>query len=429
MSEPAIRVRGVYKKFRRGEQFDSLRDLVAARVLRRRAKAARRRSIFWALHDVSFDVRAGESFGIIGPNGAGKSTMLKLLAGIMRPDRGATTVRGPVSPLIELGAGFHGDLTGRENIQLNACILGMSRRVLRDRFEDIVEFAGIREFLDTPVKRYSSGMYARLGFAIAAYANPRVLLVDEVLSVGDRVFRARCMERMRHFQKDGVAVVFVSHDLGAVANFCDQTLVLSHGRAVFRGPTADAVRHYYEACTQAVRKVGADERPSVHVSGVRLCDANGDAVTSVPPGTPISFHFEVKFDIDMPRPSYGLSILRMDDHLTLFETSSTRMGTVARPAKRRDVHRVRYDFQMNVPPGEYAVGLHVRDRDATVYAADDAFATRILVRGKVVSSGMVHIDPRAQIRSGPQEPSPSKRSSENDARGAGWMSAVRPLVS
>ncbi len=404
MADAAISVQGVYKKFRRGEQFDSVRDLVAARLLRRRPAAALRRAEFWALRDVSFDVRPGESLGIIGPNGAGKSTMLKILAGIMRPDRGRARVQGPVSPLIELGAGFHGDLTGRENIYLNASILGMSRRTVVRRFDEIVEFAGIGDFLDTPVKRYSSGMYARLGFSIAAHAEPRTLLVDEVLSVGDRVFRSRCMDRMRAFLKQGVAVVFVSHDLGAVTKFCDRTLVLTKGSPLSCGSTAEAVQQYYAACAEPTELEDSKSAAGAVVSDIQLVGAGGEPVSSVQPGERVRFQFRVAFDTDLPRPSYGLSLIRVADHLTLYETSSTRLGVGAPAVRRGDSQLVQYDFQMNVPPGEYAIGLHVRDRDGLTYAASEVFALLVLVEGRSAASGIVHIDPNVDITAQSAQP-------------------------
>ena len=193
MSEPVIKFDNVYKKFSRGEQHNSLRDFIPAmlgRILGTR-KADENGLIgreFWAVKGVSFEVKKGESLGIIGPNGSGKSTTLKLLSGILRPDRGTYSVRGRLSALIEVGAGFHPDLTGRENVYLNGCILGMTRKEVSAKFADIVEFAGVEEFIDTPVKRYSSGMAVRLGFAVAAFTDPEVLLVDEVLAVGDAAY-------------------------------------------------------------------------------------------------------------------------------------------------------------------------------------------------------------------------------------------------
>ncbi len=398
VAKPAIEVRQVFKKFRRGEQFDSLRDLVAAAVRRPRRSLAR--SEFCALDNVSFEVLPGEAFGIIGPNGAGKSTMLKLLAGIMRPTQGSIGIGGRVSALIELGAGFHGDLTGRENIYLNASILGMSRRETRRKFAEIVTFAGIEEFLDTPVKRYSSGMHARLGFAIAAHVDPQVMLVDEVLSVGDRVFRAKCLDKMRAFLRQGVAVVFVSHDLGTVNRFCDRAMVLLRGKEEFSGPATRAVGHYYRACSEPLLIRGRDQRPAARAENVRLCDPQGKAkLTSVAPGTPVRFQFEAVFDMDMACPSYGLSVIRVEDHLVLFETSSSRMGVSAPPARPGDRQAVCYEFLMNLPPGDYAIGLHIRDHDALTYAAEDAYAARVLVDSHPDSTGLVYLDPQVTVES------------------------------
>ncbi len=397
MPQPAIEVQGVFKKFRRGEHFDSLRDLLAARVFRRRGREERQSAEFWALHDVSLQLEAGEACGVIGPNGAGKSTLLKILAGIMRPNRGRVDIRGRVSALIELGAGFHGDLTGRENIYLNASILGMPRTEVRHRFDEIVEFAGICDFLDTPIKRYSSGMHARLGFAIAVHADPQVLLVDEVLSVGDRVFRSKCMEKMQAFLKQGVAVVFVSHDLSAVSRFCDRAMVLDRGHVIFAGASGDAIGHYYGACTPYSPDRGATEDPLVRVSDICLRDRFGREVSTVAPGDIVRFEYDVSFDVDVSRPSYGLALVRVEDHLTLFETSSTRLGVESPPVHRGGRHHVSYEFQVNLPPGEYSVGLHVRERDAMCYAVEDAHAGRIMVVGPKNSGGVVHVDPQVQV--------------------------------
>ena len=397
MPAPAINASHVCKKFRLGEQFDSLRDLLAGCVLRRTLRPTSAPPEFWALDDVSFEVQPGESFGIIGPNGAGKSTMLKILAGIMRPNRGRVDILGRVSALIELGAGFHGDLTGRENIYLNASILGMPRREVQHKFDEIVDFADIRDFLDTPLKRYSSGMHARLGFAIAAHVDPQVLLVDEVLSVGDRVFRARCMDKMRGFLKQGVAVVFVSHDLNAVTAFCGRAMVLDRGETSFCGSAAQAVAHYYGACSHSLLLKGSDQAPVAQIGDVRLRHLDGRAATTVCPGDWLSFEYEVVFDVDLERPSYGFSLIHLDDHQTLFETSSTRLGVSAAPVRTGDRHRVRYEFQMNVPPGEYVVGLHVRDRDSLRYAVDESHKMRVMVHGTRTSGGVVHLDPHVDV--------------------------------
>ena len=200
MSDTAIRIEHVYKKFRKGEVYNSLRDLLPAltgRMFQQEELSESDKREFWAVQDLSFEVKAGESFGIIGHNGAGKSTALKMLSRIMKPTKGRMVVSGRLSALIEVSAGFHADLTGRENIFLNGAILGMSRREIQSKLDQIIAFSGIEEFIDTPVKRYSSGMYARLGFSVAAHVDPDVLIVDEVLSVGDSLFQQKCVERMQ----------------------------------------------------------------------------------------------------------------------------------------------------------------------------------------------------------------------------------------
>jgi len=399
MNQPAIDVQGVSKKFRRGERVDSIRDWFAGRLRGGRSRTKLGANEFWVLDDISFAVQPGEAFGIIGPNGAGKSTFLKLLAGIMQPDCGTISVEGPVSPLIELGAGFHPDLTGRENIFLNASILGLSRGEVTTQFDNIVDFAGVGEFLDTPVKRYSSGMHARLGFSIAAHVRPRVLLVDEVLSVGDRVFRAKCMDKMSAFLDEGVAVVFVSHDLPAVGRFCDRAMVLSEGRCLFQGPANQAVGRYHEACSRSLVIGAQSGDATARVLNVQIRDISGANVSSVRPGDKVDFQFDVTFAQDMATPSYGFSITRLEDHLVLFETSSSRIGREHAAVRAGERMRVHYWFDANLPPGEYAIGLHVREQDGLQYAVQNSHAARFLVDGPVISGGCVHVAPAIDVMS------------------------------
>ena len=220
MSDIAIRTEHIYKKFRKGEIYNSLRDLLPAltgQMFRQQELREGDKREFWALQDLSFQVKPGECFGIIGHNGAGKSTVLKILSRIMKPTKGSMVVKGRLSALIEVSAGFHQDLTGRENIFLNGTILGMTKREIQSKLDQIIAFSGIEEFIDTPVKRYSSGMYARLGFSVAAHVDPDVLIVDEVLSVGDSLFQQKCIERMQEVLRNGAAVLFVSHNLKTVA--------------------------------------------------------------------------------------------------------------------------------------------------------------------------------------------------------------------
>lgn len=199
------------------------------------------RNEFWALDGIDLQIRAGETLGLIGPNGSGKSTLLKVIGGIIEPTSGQVRTRGRLAALLELGAGFHPDLTGRENVYLNAAILGISREQTDELFDDIVEFSGIADFIDTQVKFYSSGMYVRLAFAVAINVNPDVLLVDEVLAVGDEAFQRKCLDKIRQFQEQGRTIVLVSHSLDQIVDFCTRAVVLGHGHIVFDGPAEDAV--------------------------------------------------------------------------------------------------------------------------------------------------------------------------------------------
>ncbi|MFQ5463943.1 MAG: polysaccharide ABC transporter ATP-binding protein [Phycisphaerae bacterium] len=268
MASAAVRFDNVGKRFRLGNTHDSLAEVLLRgwRRVAGRAPVADGRSAFWALRGLDFAVERGEALGIIGPNGSGKSTALKLAAGILRADRGSVRVDGRLASLIEVGAGFHGDLTGRENVFLNGAILGMRRPEVRAKLDDIVAFAGLARFLDTPVKRYSSGMYARLGFSIAAHVRPDILLVDEVLSVGDAVFRVRCEQRMRELVAGGTALVFVTHNLEQMRAICSRAIVLEEGSPTFEGPSCDAINQYMAAMSRAYAEQPTD-----------LCGAGGGA--------------------------------------------------------------------------------------------------------------------------------------------------------
>ncbi|MEN9935458.1 MAG: hypothetical protein RLZZ387_2037 [Chloroflexota bacterium] len=248
MSEIAIRVEGLGKRYTLGERepYRALRDVIAAvpRALLGRRGAAKAAEPFWALKDVSFEVRRGEVVGVIGRNGAGKSTLLKVLSRITRPTEGRARIHGRVGSLLEVGTGFHPELTGRENIFLNGAILGMRRQEIQRKFDEIVDFAEVERFLDTPVKHYSSGMYTRLAFAVAAHLEPEILLVDEVLAVGDAAFQKKCLGKMGEVAKEGRTVLFVSHNMAAVENLCVSALLLSGGRLTEIGPVRQVISAY-----------------------------------------------------------------------------------------------------------------------------------------------------------------------------------------
>jgi lipopolysaccharide transport system ATP-binding protein len=249
MSDAIVEMNHVSKKFRKGQIYDSLRDLIPGmfgRVFSGATDDDLSRHEFWALYDISIGAKRGEALGIIGKNGAGKSTILKLLNGILRPDRGTLTVKGRLSSLIEVGAGFHPDLTGRENIFLNGTILGMKRSQIKLRLDEIIAFSELQDFIDTPVKRYSSGMFARLGFSVAAHLEPDVLIVDEVLSVGDYAFQIKCFDKMKSILKGGATVLFVSHNLRAVVELCDRCILLDKGRIIKEDEAGKVVQYYID---------------------------------------------------------------------------------------------------------------------------------------------------------------------------------------
>ena len=252
MQGSAIELDQVWKKFKKGESYDSLRDLIPAisnGILGRHPREGLQKREFWALKDISVDIKHGDALGIIGPNGAGKSTILKLLSGIMRPTQGRIQVNGRLSALIEVGAGFHPDLTGKENIYLNGTILGMKKPEIDKKLDDIIAFSGLEDFIDTPVKRYSSGMYARLGFSVIAHLDTEILMVDEVLAVGDMSFQKKCLGKMGDLSGSGRTVVFVSHNLAALQNLCTRAIVLNKGGLVFSGTASEAVAYYIRSQT------------------------------------------------------------------------------------------------------------------------------------------------------------------------------------
>jgi lipopolysaccharide transport system ATP-binding protein len=252
MSEPAIRIRGLGKRYRKGErvlQRDSFREAVLRSVNRcSPGSLNRRRSAedlsFWALRDISFDIEKGTILGLIGANGSGKSTLLKILARVTRPTTGRVEIFGQVGSLLEVGTGFHPELTGRENIYLNGAIIGMKIKEIDAKFDAIVAFSGVEEFLDTPVKRYSSGMQVRLAFSVAAHLEPEILLLDEVLAVGDAAFQKKSLERMQSVVRDGRTVVLVSHGMDSVKSLCTSTVLLNRGEIVYAGSTEEAVARY-----------------------------------------------------------------------------------------------------------------------------------------------------------------------------------------
>ena len=315
---PSVMVNDVSKIFRISESHDSLRDLLPSLFRSKSGTGARqaKRQEFLAVERVSFDVHQGEAVGIIGANGAGKSTMLKLLNGILAPNQGKVFVRGRSTALIEVSAGFHPDLTGRENVFLQGAILGMPPARLRPRLESIVDFAGIDRFIDTPVKRYSSGMNARLGFAIAAHLDPDVLLIDEVLAVGDMAFQQKCLSRMRQFKREGVAIVFVSHNMQAVGELCDRAILLQ-SKVMYEGQPQEAIRRYL--ANSDARTVVRNQE-GYRLNHVSVSSASGLPLDQgVPPGTRIEIRINVEADHPPDDLLLGIVCRRSTDALVVYD--------------------------------------------------------------------------------------------------------------
>lgn len=239
-SPSAITISHVSKLFRRQKQ-RTFKEMLPALIGGKKVVDS-----FWALNDINLEIKKGETIGIIGPNGSGKSTLLKLIAGVSQPTKGSVAVHGRVAPLIELGAGFHPELTGRENVYLNGVILGMNRKEVESKFKDIVDFAELWEFIDDPVKHYSSGMYLRLAFAVAVHTDPEILLVDEILAVGDESFQTKCMNSLTRFHEEGITIVMVSHSLSLIELFCQKTCFLHKSRLIYFGTTSQAVEKYHQ---------------------------------------------------------------------------------------------------------------------------------------------------------------------------------------
>ena len=319
----------------------------------------------WAIDDVSFEVKRGECLGIIGPNGAGKSTLLKMLNGIILPDKGKITIRGRVSALIELGAGFHPMLTGRENIYVNGAILGLRRKEIDRKFDEIVAFADLEDFIDTPVKFYSSGMYVRLGFAVAAHLDPDVILIDEVLAVGDVAFRLKCFNHVRSLVESGSAIILVTHSQNDIARVCSRGIVLNQGKLIASKSLAQAVRHYQELLQTLGKETRARRDTPVRLKAVRTLDSQGMAARHFRSGEHVlvDIHFESKISAND-----CVFVIKLGSHeLGEFVSFTNRVSGQTIPISVGSgsiIVRLR-----NVPllGGNYVVQVHLYDAETKIF--------------------------------------------------------------
>jgi ABC-type polysaccharide/polyol phosphate transport system ATPase subunit len=348
----------------------------------------------WALRDVSFRVEPGSAVGLVGRNGSGKTTLLRLLSGIVKPTSGRVAVGGRVGSLLELGAGFHLDLTGRENVYLNGSIHGLKRAQIREKLDEIVAFAGLDEFVDLPVRTYSSGMYMRLGFAIAAHVEADVLLLDEVFAVGDEAFQRKCFGKIFEFKQAGGTIVFVSHDAAAVERLCDRAVLLKDGAVAFDGPTHEAIVEYRrllagerdpEERSAGLKEWGGDvariERP-------RLLGPEGEERTQLLAGEPFSFALDVAADRELPAPRVAWEL--RDDGAALIASGAvstaelgwdgaTRMLPLRFEAERPPFSDGRLHLRLDLTDADAAVNHHSLD-DAVVFVVYPPGEERGLVR-------------------------------------------------
>ena len=359
MTGNAIEAEHLSKRYRLGESTPgrTLREAIAGSV-RGRGRQQPREEL-WSLRDVSFQVPEGQSFGVVGRNGAGKSTLLKILARITQPTAGRSRTRGRLAPLLEVGTGFHPELTGRENVYLNGAILGMSRRDTARRFEEIVAFAGVERFVDTPVKRYSSGMYLRLAFAVAAHLEPDILVVDEVLAVGDAEFQAKCLGRMATVGQEGRTVVFVSHNLEAITRLCTHAVWLDQGATRAIGSAGEVVDTYLGTLGRETEELVDDPAGPVALRSIRVLDAGSRPVGVMRRDQPLTV--EVRFQVRVAVP--GLDVAVHLYNVRGVEVLSEAWGDTVldRPNEPAE-----YVARLQIPPllnvGEYTVGVWIGTR-------------------------------------------------------------------
>ena len=377
--KPIIAVEDLGKRYRIGETaHNSLRDAVAAMVRSpfRRLRSNGSANMIWALKDVSFEIHPGESVGIIGRNGAGKSTLLKILAQITRPTKGRVALNGRVGSLLEVGTGFHSELTGRENVFLNGAILGMTRAEIQRKFDEIVAFAETEQFLDTPVKHYSSGMTVRLAFAVAAHLEPEILIVDEVLAVGDLMFQKKCLGKMDEVARAGRTVLFVSHDLNAVNGLCEKAILLHQGGIATSGPTKDVTRYFLDHSNNMYSAITWSPLPDKAVQEVKLNSANvlqnGVSTSAINCREPFVLHID--YQINQPlRGSRFFLIVRNDQGELIFTTSDYDVLTPEAENRKagRFLSRIEIPGGLLKTGGYYgSLGLDINN-DRIVFAADD----------------------------------------------------------
>jgi len=360
MAAPAIQVLDLSKRYGLGQARDLSTTLAEAlSSWRHRRRRTGGELALWALREVSFEVAQGEVLGVVGRNGAGKSTLLKILARITAPTAGSARVRGRVGALLEVGTAFHPELTGRENIAINGALLGMTRRDIRRHFDDIVDFAGVGRFLDTPIKRYSSGMYLRLAFAVAAHLEPDIVVVDEVLAVGDVEFQRRCLGKMSQLGGEGRTVLFVSHDLGAIGQLCERTMWLDEGSIRRDGPTNEVLREYLTQTVAAGTAVELEDEAGDAGAAVTRVVLTDDAARPIDPitrGDPIAVRMRIETRERLPSLEVAVWVTN-DDGLRILDEGLFDVPSLAGALDQPGAHEVVLDLPPILPAGNFLLGI------------------------------------------------------------------------
>lgn len=399
MTDPVLRLDGIGKYYRLGgmQPYQTLRDSIAS-VFRRPKHAKEKDNGFWALRDISFELKEGEVLGIVGRNGAGKSTLLKILSRITTPDEGCINVRGRIGSLLEVGTGFHPELTGRENIFMNGVLLGMSRQEVAQKFDEIVVFSGVEQFLDTPVKRYSSGMRVRLGFAVAAHLDPEILIIDEVLAVGDAEFQRKCLGRMNVVASEGRTVLFVSHQMEAIQSLCSRAILLRSGKIQMDGSAKDVVSAYLLELSDGGNGSDLDNRSDrtgkgdVRISSINVDDGAGNVVMT---GSASQFSLNfIKAVSDFPIGGIVVRIAirdHMDRVLALLsnELTGTQIVLTGNPQAQCHIK------SMPLVPGRYLIDVSIWINDVLqdkVFRASvfDIYPGDFHGSGKTIHVGIMH---------------------------------------
>jgi ABC-2 type transport system ATP-binding protein len=386
MSTSSVDIQNVSKKFRLYKEKPSS---LKARLISSRARA----EDFWALRDVSFEIEPGQSVGLIGPNGSGKTTLLKMIAGILRPTSGSVVTRGRIAALLELGAGFHPELTGRENVYLNAAFLGLSRKETDAVYDDIVDFAELPDFMDNQVKFYSSGMLVRLGFAVAVHVDPAILLVDEVLAVGDEAFQRKCLDRVRRFQRDGRTIIFVTHAVDLVRQICDRAVMLHHGVIHSQGAPDHVVRDFRLVMLQHDLDYATEEgTKEVEIVSAELVGGDGASASVIHPGEELTIVVDLRSSAPVEDPVVSFALHDQDNRF-VFGSNSDEHGVDLRGMEGK--RRVRFHLR-NLPfvSGKYWVtlGVHSRDSSRVYHVQEQRYTFEVTVGEATTGQVFIPVD-------------------------------------